>query len=431
MKTLVFDILILLVLILGNGLFAMTEIAMVSVRRERLRQRAEKGDARAKAALEMAESPNRMLSTVQIGITLIGVVAGVYGGATLAGEVAEPLAAVPGVGAFAQEIAIVLVVGVITFLSLVVGELAPKRIGLAYAESLARYMAGPMDALATLFNPLIRVLGWSTDAVLKMLPLRAAEEPVVTEDEVRGLMQEGLRVGAFRRVESEMVSNVLELDRLTVQDIMTPKPKIIWLNQDDRHEAIWHKIVVSHHSQFPVYAGSRDHVVGMVSVKAIYANLAAGAPVRLRDLMVRPLIVPESQIVLKLLDTFRQTGHHAALVADEFGSITGMVTLIDVMESVVGDFRAPGDRSRPEIRKRGDGTWLADGLVEIERVEQALPGFKSPDSGEREYKTLAGFVMKRMGHVPHEGEAVAYDGYLFEVLDMDGPRIDKVLVAKS
>ena len=422
---------VLTLLVLANGVFAMTEIAMVSFRRQRLRALAEKGDARARAALDLAETPNRYLSTVQIGITLVSVIAGVYGGATLAEELAVPLGALPGVARYADEAAIFIVVSVITFLSLVVGELVPKRIGLAYAEAIARYMARPMTALSRLAGPLVRVLGWCTDILLKFLPLRTGGEAAITDDEVRGLMQEGLRGGAFHRAESEMVSNVLELDQLAVRDIMTPRPKIIFLNKDDSHEAIWHKIVVSRHSQFPVYEGGRDHVVGIVSVKAIYANLAAGAPVRLGDLMTKPLIVPESQVALKLLETFRQTGHHAALVADEFGSITGMVTLIDVMEAVLGDMPAPGDRSRPEVRRRPDGTWLVDALVEIDRVEQALPGFHSGDSGNRDYQTLAGYLVKRLGRVPREGETVEACGYVFEILDMDSHRVDKVLVTKG
>jgi putative hemolysin len=292
-------------------------------------------------------------------------------------------------------------------------------------------MARPMLTLAWAAGPLVRLLGWCTDALLKVLPLKLDRQVEVTDEEVKGLMREGLRAGAFHRAESEMVSNVLELDQLVVRDIMTPRPKIISLNKDDSHEAIWHKIVVSRHSQFPVYEGSRDHVVGVVSVKAIYANLAAGVPVRLADLATKPLMVPEVQSVLKLLETFRQTGNHVALVSNEFGSITGIVTLIDVMEAVLGDMPAPGDRSRPEVRARPDGTWLADAMVEIERVEQALPGFRSDDPGNRDYQTLAGYLVKRLGRVPREGETVATGGYVFEILDMDNHRVDKVLVTKS
>lgn len=425
------EIAILLGLILANGFFAMAEIAMVSVRRERLRMRAEKGDVGARLALELAESPNRFLSTVQIGITLIGVVAGVFGGATLAEDVVGRLAGVPGLKVYAHEIALVLVVGAITFLSLVVGELAPKRIGLGYAEAIACRSARFMTRLARVVHPLVRILSWSTDGLLKVLPLRTGGEQTVSEDEVKGLMREGLRAGAFNRVESEMVSNVLDLDRLVVRDIMTPRPKIIWLSKQDNHESIWHKIVVSRHSQFPVYEGSRDNVVGVVSVKAIYANLAAGAPIHLGDLMAQPLIVPETQPVPKLLDTFRQSGMHVALASNEFGTIVGMVTLIDVMESVVGELPSQDDRLKPDIRLRPDGTWLADALVDIGRVEELLPGFQADPVAERDYETLAGYVVKQLGRVPHEGDLVQTPRYLFEVLDMDLHRVDKVLITRA
>lgn len=431
MHSLPLEIAILLGLILANGFFAMAEIAMVSVRRERLRMRAEKGDLQAKAALELAEQPNRFLSTVQIGITLIGVVAGVFGGATLAEDVAGWLSAVPYLKDYSQQIALVVVVGAITFLSLVVGELAPKRIGMGYAEFIACASARFMLRLSRLVHPLVRILSWSTDALLRLVPLRARSEEKVSEEEIKGLMREGLRAGAFNRVESEMVSNVLDLDRLVVRDIMTPRPKIIWLSKDDSHDSIWHKVVVSRHSQFPVYEGSRDNVVGVVSVKAIYANVAAGAPVRLGDLVTRPLIVPETQPVPKLLETFRQASTHVALVSNEFGTIVGMVTVIDVMEAVVGELPSPDDRLKPDVRLRPDGTWLADALVDIARVEELLPGFRADPPEDRDYETLAGYVVKQLGRVPKEGDLVQTPRYVFEVLDMDLHRVDKVLITRS
>jgi|APTNR8051073442_1049403.scaffolds.fasta_scaffold00025_19 putative hemolysin len=431
MGTLPMELSILLGLILANGFFAMAEIAMVSVRRERLRMRAEKGDAGARAALELAESPNRFLSTVQIGITLIGVVAGVFGGATLAEDLAGWLAGFSIIKPYSQQIALTLVVGAITYLSLVIGELAPKRIGLSYAEFIACRSSRFMTGLARLVHPLVRILGGSTDLLLRLLPLRSQPEETVSEDEIKGLMREGLRAGAFNRVESEMVSNVLDLDRLVVRDIMTPRPKIIWLSKDDTHESIWHKIVVSRHSQFPVYEGTRDNVVGVVSVKSIYANLAAGVPVKLGDLMRKPLIVPETQPVPKLLETFRQTGTHVALATNEFGTLVGMVTLIDVMEAVIGDLPSPDDRGKPDLRLRPDGTWLADALVDIVHAEEVLPGFRADPEAERDYQTLGGYVVKLLGRVPKEGDLVETPRYLFEVLDMDRLRVDKILITRS
>ena len=209
---------------------------------------------------------------------------------------------------------------------------------------------------------------------------------------------------------------------------MTPRPKIIWLNRDDAHEVVWHKIVVSGHWFFPVYEGNRDHVVGVVSVKAIYANLAAGTTARIRDLMTKPLVVPVMQNAAQLLETFKESGKHLALVADEFGSIVGLVTLHNIMEAIVGELTSPEERAKPGSKRRDDGSWLIDGMMEIERVELVLPEFKSGEEQDKDYQTLAGFTVKQLGHGPKGRETFEWQGYVFEILDMDGHRVDKVLV---
>ena len=431
MSSIFIEIVVVLALLIANGVFAMTEIAIVAARKVRLRHLAEAGDSRAQRALELAGSPNRFLATVQIGITLVGILAGAFGGATIAEEIGEALKEVPFVAPYGHAIGLGAVVLALTFFSLVLGELAPKRIGLANPEGIALMMAKPMHSLSVVAGPVVRFLGLSTDALLRLLPVKPRQEAVVTEEEVKGLMEEGLRAGAFQKVESEIVESVLDLDRLTARDIMTPRPKVIWLNRDDSHDQIWHKIVVSNHSFFPVYEETRDNVVGVVSVKAIYANLAAGAGVRLKDLMVKPLIVPSTQNVLQLVETFKKSGKHLALVADEFGSIVGLVTLIDVMEAIVGDFPSQHERSKPAISARPDGSWLMDAMVEIVRLEQSLPGFRIDPSASKDYQTLAGYVVKRLGHLPKEGETFEDQGYVFEVLDMDHHRVDKVLVVRT
>lgn len=431
MNQVAFEIVIIILLLVVNGVFAMAEIAVVSARKTRLRRMADQGSAKARIALELAESPNRFLSTVQIGITLVGVFAGAFGGATLAAKLAVPIGQSSLLAPYADKIAFGIVVAVITYFSLVIGELVPKRFGLSNPEGVAMLIARPMHWLARVAGPLVSVLSASTEAFLRVLGFKPGKEVTVSEEEVRVMMQEGLRAGAFNRVESHIVHSALQLDQLPVREIMTPRPKVIWLNQNDPHEQIWHKIVVSGHSHFPVYEGNRDHTVGVVSVKAIYANLAAGVGVNLRDLMVPPLIVPESQTVLQLVETFKQTGKHIALVADEFGSLVGLVTLNDVMEAVVGEFPSQGERSKPEARKRDDGSWLIDAMIDLEAVERALPGFKFGGDAYTEYQTLAGFVVKTLGRVPREGETFEAQGYIFEVLDMDRHRVDKVLVMPS
>ncbi len=422
-----FELGILLLAFLTNGVFAMAEIAVVSARKPRLRRLAEQGNAAAAGALALAESPNRFLSTVQIGISLVAMFTGAYGASTLAAKLAVPIAQVSFMAPYADKIAFVTMVGLLTYGSLILGELVPKRLGLSRPEDIAMAVAGPMNWLARATSPVVSLLGVSTDGLLRLVGFKAATEAVVSEEEVRVLMQEGVRAGAFNKVESQIVHSALELDQLPVREIMTPRPKVIWLRQDDPHDQIWHKIVVSNHSHFPVHDGNRDHVLGTVSVKAIYANLAAQVPVRLRDLIVVPLVVPETQTVLQLVETFKDAGRHIAMVTDEFGAIVGLVTLNDVMEAIVGEFPSQGERAKPEVKKRDDGTWLIDAMINLDAVERALPGFRSPSPGTSEYQTLAGFVVKSLGRIPREGETLEYQGYVFEVLDMDRHRVDKIL----
>jgi putative hemolysin len=428
MREMAFEFAIILLLILINGMFAMTEIAVVSSRKSRLKRMADQGDARARAAFELSESPNRFLSTVQVGITMVGVMAGAFGGATIARKVAIELNEIPALAPYAGAIGIGLVVVVITYLSLVLGELVPKRLALGNPEGISRLMAGLMNRLASLASPVVRLLGASTELVLRLLGHKPENRPLISEEEIKLLLAEGLASGVFQKAESDMVEGVLKLDQLPVREIMTPRPKIIWINKDDPHDAIWHKIVASSHSHFPVYDGTRDNIVGIVSVKAIYANLAAGIVTRTTDLMVKPLIVPESQMAIQLLETFKQSGRHLALVANEFGAIVGLVSLHDVMEAIMGDFPSQDQRMQPEARRRDDGTWLIDALIDFENVQSLLPEFRLPPGEERDYQTLAGFIVKRLGRVPKEGEILEVSDHVFEIIDMDRHRVDKVLV---
>jgi putative hemolysin len=422
------EILIILLLLAANGLFAMTEIAVVSARKTRLRQLAETGDLKARAALALAESPNRFLATVQVGITLVGVLAGAFGGATLAEEIAAGLKSFPLLARYGEAIGIGTVVLGITFFSLILGELVPKRIGLNNPERIARLMAGQMNRLASLASPLVRLLTASTEFVVWVIRLKKPKDPPVTEEEVKVMIQEGVQAGVFDRREPEMVEGVLSLDRLPVRDIMTPRAKIIWINQADPHEAIWHKIVVSGHSAFPVYENARDQVVGVVSLKAIYANLAAGIPAEVRNLLVPPLFVAGSQTAASLLEMFKRTSQHIALVTDDTGRTIGLVTPIDVMEAIVGEFPSPAERLKPEAKKRSDGSWLVDGFMSLETLEPLVARLQFPFAEKRDYATLGEFLADRLGRMPKEGETFDEQGFRFEALDLDGTRVDKVLI---
>ena len=431
MTSIIAEIACILLLLLANGMFAMTEIAVVSARKGRLRRLAEQGEDRARVALELVQSPNRFLSTVQIGITLVGILAGAFGGATIAKKIREALLPVPLLAPYGQAIGLATVVIVITYFSLVLGELVPKRIGLNNPERVAIAMAGLMHKISVLTGPLVTFLSASTEALLRVLGFKPVKEPAVTEEEVRVLVREGLRSGVFQKAETEMVESVLMLDTLTVRDIMTPRAKIVFLNRDDPHETVWHKIVVSSHSNFPVYHANRDNVVGIISIKSIYANLAAGTAARIADLMTKPLVVPATQTVIQLLETFKQSGKHIALVTDEFGGIVGLVTFNDVMEAIVGDFPSLEERLKPVAKRRDDGSWLIDAMIEIPQLEKALPGLTFGDEESKDYQTLAGFVVKYLGRVPKEGETFESQGYIFEILDMDRHRVDKVLVVPT
>lgn len=425
MNTVVLEMSVVMLLLLANGAFAMTEMALVSARKVRLRQMAERGDERARVALELASSPNRFLSTVQLGITLIGVLAGAFSGATLAGEIARRVARLPALASYADAIGIGAVVMAITFLSVLIGELVPKRVALANPEKIARLIARPMQLLARIASPAVRLMSAATEGVLRLLGFKQPETPPVTEEEINLLVREGVRAGVFDRHEPQMVAGVLALDQLPVHRIMTPRRKMVMLHQDDPHEIVWHKIVVCSHSNFPVYDRARGQIVGIVSVKSIYANLAAGVPVRLTDLMTRPQIFPAKRTVGQLLDEFKKTGQHIALVADDAGEIVGLVTLIDVMEAIVGDIPSLEERLKPVIRPRADGTWLVDAFIEMGRLEKTLPGFIGGVSGAT---TLADFMANRLPQTPKEGDVIEAGGYRFEVIDLDRERVDKLLV---
>jgi putative hemolysin len=428
MTSIVIEIVAIFVLLAVNGFFAMTEIAVVSARRLRLKRFANQGDERARVALELVHSPTRFLSTVQIGITLVGIMAGAFGGATIAEKIRDALQALPALAPFGEAIGLAIVVLAITYFSLVFGELVPKRIGLNNPERIAMFMAKPMQKLSVIAGPLVSFVGASTNVSLRVLGFKQIKPATVTEEDVKVLMQEGVRSGAFNKVETQIVSSALELDQLVVHNIMTPRVKIIGLHRDETHEAVWRKIVTSSHSFFPVYEGSRDKIAGIISVKAIYANLAAGVTPKISDLMTKPLVVPATQNVIRLLETFKQTGEHIALVTDEFGSIVGLVTLQDVMEAIIGDFPSPEERLRPQAKRRQDGSWLIDAMIEIEKLEKILPGLTFGDEESKDYQTLAGFVVKHLDRVPKEGETFETQGYVFEILDMDRHRVDKVLV---
>lgn len=428
MNNILIEIVIIFCLLLVNGVFAMAEIAVVSSRKGRLKKLAADGVPAAARALALAEEPSRFLSTVQIGITLVGILAGAFGGATIAETVAAGIARVPALAPYSQGIALVLVVGAITYASLIIGELVPKRIGLNNPEKKAMWLAGPMAALSRLAAPFVWFLTASTELVLKVLGLGREKEAPPSDEEVTHLIEQGAAAGVFHKSERQMVEGVLRLDERPVTEIMTRRSQIVFLNVAEPDEVNWPKIVASGHSHFPVYEGTRDRVLGMVSVKALWANAAFGVPSRIRDQLTKPLFVPRTITIVQLLESFKKTGKHLALVTDEFGSVEGIVSLIDVMEAIVGDLPQPGDLRAPAAVQREDGTWLVDGTMDIRDLKLRFHLAVLPGEAEGGFETLGGFVLHRFGHIPGVGERFEWDGWRFEVVDMDRNRVDKVLM---
>ncbi len=427
MSGIAWEIGIVLVLIMANGVFATAEMAFVAAKKVRLRKLADAGNASARVAVELAATPTRFLSTVQVGITLVGIIAGVFGGATLAEHLSRVLETIPWLAGYARPVSLTLVIAAITFLSLVVGELAPKRIALGDPEAVTLRLARPMKLLSVVAAPLITLLANATDLLLNLLGVRKHEEPMVNEEEIRMMIEQGHHAGVFHKAEIEMVSGVMRLDQEKVENLMTPRARIVWLNAADSDEVNWRKIVASNHTYFPVFERNRDNVIGLVSVKSMYANLAAGVPAHLRDLLTPPLVVPETMSGIKLLESFKQSGKHLAMVTDEFGNFSGLVTLIDVLEAIVGSL--PGERERKTAcQQRQDGSWLVDAMMDIDEFKRTTGIGPLPGDAAGTFQSLSGFIMAQLGRIPDEGEHFDAANHRFEVLDMDRHRIDKVLI---
>lgn len=418
-----------LFLILLNGFFAMSELAVVSARKIRLQQLAEEGSRGARTALALQEDPSRFLSTVQIGITLIGVINGAVGGATLADRLAPVLDAIPALAGYGQTLSIAIVVMVITYLSLIAGELVPKRIALNNAEAIASFAAPIMRSLSRATAPFVWLLGASTEAMLKLLRVPEKAEQMVTEEEVKSLIAEGTASGVFDPGEKRMIEGVMRLADRTVRSIMTPRPEVMWLDIDDEPDNIKREIRETRHSRFPVCRGDFDDVIGVVHTKDLLHRLLQDGPFDLRADVRDALVVHDGTEVMRLLELFKQSGEQIAIVVDEYGTVEGITTLTDVLEGIAGELPDDGGENS-DIVRRADGSLLIDGMMAVEEVEAHL-GLKSLRDEDSGYHTLAGFLLFKLGRIPTAGEYADHDGYRFEVVDMDGRRIDKVLVTAT
>jgi putative hemolysin len=424
------ELLLVFVLILLNALFVMSEMAIVSARKVRLQALADRGDRRAGIALGLAMTPDRFLPTVQVGITLMAILSGARGESAISRILTPPLAQVLP-SEYSEPLASVLAIVLLTYLTLIVGELVPKQIALNSPETIASFLSRPIDLLARITTPLIYVLGHSTNFVVKLLGIKRSSQPEVTEEEIKVMIEQGTETGMFEESEQDMVEGVLSLGDLKIGALMTPRPDITWIDIDDQIGITRQKIIDSDYSRLPVCEGELDRVLGVVHVADLLSQTLKGEEINLTASLSQPLFIPESTRGLKVLEQFKKFGTHIAMVVDEYGVIQGLVTMHDLFEEIFGDITDFNEEpEEPQIIQREDGSWLLDGMLSIEEL---LEQFSIPESAidRGNYHTLGGFAIMQLGKIPISGEHFEWRKLRFEIVDMDGKRVDKVLVKFS
>ncbi|HVK56963.1 MAG TPA: hemolysin family protein [Burkholderiales bacterium] len=423
------DILIILILILLNGVFAMSEIAVLSARKARLQQRVEEGHLSAAAALELANEPSHFLSTIQVGITSIGILNGAFGEAAIADRLHAHFLGIPLVAPYAHGLALTVMVLTITYLSVVLGELVPKRLALINPEGIAMLIAKPMQILANVALPLVRLLSVSSEMVIRMLRVRKKEEPPVTEEEINVLMEQGAEAGVFEEAEAELVSNILRLDAQRIGSIMTPHVDMVYLDLEDPIEENQRKIKDSPHSDFPVCKGGLDNIIGVLEAKDLLAKVIAGESMDMESIVHPPLYLPRSLSTAELLETFKNNSIHMGLVVDDYGNLMGLVTLNDILQAITGDTLQAVDVAG--VAQRDDGSWLIDGMLTTEKFKELFELDELPGEDTDNFHTIAGFAMTQLGRVPKVADHFVWSEFRFEVVDMDRNRIDKILIIRT
>jgi len=416
---------IILILIILNGVFAMSEIALVSARKIRLENQADKGDKNAEAALKLSKNPDRFLSTVQIGITLIGILMGVYSGDKIKHYFVDLLDYWPALRPYSSSIALTIVVLIITYFSLVLGELLPKRIGLAQPERIAKLMVWPMNALSWIMFPFIWLLSASTRIIVRLFNLKTSGDMRITEEEIKAMINEGTHSGAIEESEQEIIERVFHLGDRNITSLMTHRTDVAWLDVNDTPEECRRKMQQELHSVYPVCDGQIDELLGVVYTKQLFV---APHHTPIREVMQKPLFIPENNTAYQVMEKFKQVKTHFGFIVDEYGSFLGMITLKDILEAIVGDMPESGEDDY-ELVKRADGTFLVDAQMQF---YDFLTYFDKEewitDEEQQEFDTLAGFILHHLEHIPQVGEQVEWRGFVFEIIDMDGHRIDKILV---
>ncbi len=424
------DVTLLVFLILLNGLFAMSEMALTASRKARLQVMVESGDPGAQAAMDLHDNPTKFLSTVQIGITSIGVLNGIVGEAAFSQPLALWLVGTMHVPEkTAAWAATALVVVIITVLTIIFGELVPKRLGQSYPESVARLVARPMNLLSTATRPLVAFLSLSTNGVLKLLGIGAGPSRSVTEEEIAAQLEEGVDAGVIEAQEHQMVRNVFRLDDRQIGSMMIPRAEIVWLDAQAPLEDVLAVIAEQGMTRYPVCRGGLDDVIGVLGAQRLLPSLARGEPLALTEHLDPPVFVPETLSGMELLEHFRVSRAELVFVVDEYGAVQGVITERDVLEAITGEFGSPADEDSWAMR-RDDGSWLMDGLIPVPELKDRLELKELPEEDRGRYNTLAGMVMLLLGRLPRTTDTVEWDGWRFEVVDLDGKRVDKVLVAR-
>ncbi|PKL66161.1 MAG: hypothetical protein CVV28_12260 [Methanobacteriales archaeon HGW-Methanobacteriales-1] len=430
MSNLFLEIFAIGVLILLNGMLAMSEIAVISSRKIKLQKMSQDGNKGADITLELLESPNQFLSAVQIGITLIGILAGAFGGATISIYLNNYLSGFSFLAPYSDTLSIIVVVLIITYFSLVVGELVPKRIGLNNPEKISVKIARPLQILSRITSPIVSLLSFSTDSLLRLIGSKKESSDEVTEDEIKLLIKEGLEAGTVEKEEEDIIKRVFRLDQQKVGSLMTPKTEIIWLDLDDPLEEVEKQIIDSERSIFPVGKDELNNFLGVVQTKDILGSILNGEKINIESNLKEPLVIPETLPILDVLNLFKENKNyvHMAMVVDEYGSIEGLITLNDILEALVGDIPSLDEPNEPKAILRKDGSWLVDGYLSAEEFKEVLNIEKLPDENEGNFNTIGGFIMSYTGKVPDTGEIFQWENIEFEIVDMDGHHIDKILV---
>lgn len=421
------EIIILLALILINALFVISEIALVSARKSRLESQAEKGDERARRALDLANNPEKFLSAAQIGITLIAILTGVYSGDKFASYLQPSIEKIELLQPYAATISTTIIVVIVTFLSIIFGELIPKRIGLLRAERIAKSVAGPMNTFAAITHPFVWLLNKTSNIFFSIFNIKRSKDDAVTEEEIKTLIGEGTEAGTIDEAEQEIIERVFHLGDRNITSLMTHRSDIIWFNLDDNEDKIKEKILQEPHSAYPICDGNIDDIKGVVSIKDLYIS---PDNTLFKDLMIPALFIPENNSPYQVMEKFKESKIHSAFIVDEYGSILGLLTLNDIMEAIVGDIPQK-DVDDYEIIKREDGSYLVDGQIPFYDFLTRFEKTEWMNEGEHDFDTIAGFVLHELERIPKTGDKMEWKGFKLEVIDMDGHRIDKVLVTLS